>query len=431
MKVKFFLNPPNKSGECLIVMKTWDITTPTGLPTVFSTNEKILPRHWKDGRAVKSFPQSLWLNAILDKYENKALNFIRQHQIEHDRPPSSEEIKTYLNDFKAQLSGKAAKKEKDTSFMGIARTIISELETKNKRAARGTRTWETYKSTMKEVEAFVKETRRSFDWEAIDTDWLAAYQEWLFARGNNHNTVTGKFKRVKRVLNYAKDEGLYKGEQHRRRSLALSFQRSDEIYLTVDDLMQLYHLDLSHTTLERTRDTFLLDAFAAGFRFGDLEGLGAGKIIDLAGRQALKLHTGKTDTAVVTPGSWYLDEFLEKYKNGFPKRITGQVYNRNIKKICKLAGLDRPTTLRKNIKGKNEDVTKPLYMWARAYTARYSFATNLYLAGVELKMISVLLGHSNTTTTETYIKAKQMATALKMSELAFFAEKPKVRGAAK
>jgi site-specific recombinase XerD len=421
MNVKFFLNPPTKvGGKSLILMKTWDITTETGKPTVFSINEKISAEHWDStkGRAAKAHPQATWLNAILSKYETKAIDFIRQHQVAKDCPPTSAALKANLLSLKEQLSGKAKPTEATNTFLSIFDKVIAELKKS------GALTYRHYESTKRGVIAFAKAQRLSLEWQDLDADWFTAYQDWLFANGDNQNTVTGKWKRIKRVLNTAKDLGLYTGEQHRRRSLAMSFQKADEIFLTMDELMKLYHLDLSHTTLAKTRDTFLLDAFAAGFRFGDLSGLGEGKIINLGDRQALKLHTGKTDTTVVTPGSWYLDEFLAKYRGNFPKRLTNQVYNKNIKKICKLAGLDTPTTLRKNKAGKNVEVTLPKYMWASQYTARYSFATNLKLAGVDLKFISTLLGHSNMKTTETYIKSSQMDTALAMSDIAFFTTKP-------
>ncbi len=421
MTVKFFLNPPPEGRqESLILLKTWDILTESGKPTVFSINEKISKSHWDSdkGRALKSYQQSTWLNALLAKYETKALDFIRQCQVTNERPPTSFELKAHLQAFKAQISGKAKPAETDTSFFAIFAKVTAEIK------KTGADTWKHYASTMRGVQTFVKEKRLSTEWQALDADWFAAYQEWLFAKGDNQNTVTGKWKRIKRVLNYAKDAGLYQGAQHHRRSLSMSFQKADEIYLTTDELMALYQLDVSHTTLEKTRDTFLLDSFAAGFRFGDLSGLGEGKIINLNDRQALKLHTGKTDTAVITPGSWYLDEFLEKYKGRFPKRLTNQVYNRNIKKICKLAGITQPTTLRKNIAGKNTEVTKPKYMWATQYTGRYSFATNLKLSGVDIKFISILLGHKKVATTETYIKANELDTAMAMSNIAFFTTKP-------
>jgi site-specific recombinase XerD len=421
MTIKFFLNPPPKGrATCLILLKTWDIPSESGKPTVFSINEKISKKDWDatKGRALKSYPQATWLNAILSKYETKALDFIRQHQVDKDCPPSSEALKAHLTTYKAQLTGKAATTSNAVTFESQWQKTIDELKKKK------TDTWRHYASTLKQIKVFAKEKRLSLAFEAMNAEWFQLYQDWLFEQGDNTNTVTAKWKRLKRVLNIEGDDNPYQSKDHRRRSLALSFQKADEIYLTNSELMALYNLDLSHTTLEKTRDTFLLDSFAAGFRFGDLSGLGEGKIINLNDRQALKLHTGKTDTAVITPNSWFLDEFLQKYKGNFPKRLTNQVYNRNIKKLCMMAGINQPTTLRKNIAGKNTEVTRPKYMWATQYTGRYSFATNLKLSGVDIKFISILLGHKKVATTETYIKANELDTAMAMSSIAFFTTKP-------
>ena len=79
-------------------------------------------------------------------------------------------------------------------------------------------------------------------------------------------------------------------------------------------------------------------------------------------------------------------------------------YNEVVRKICRCVGIDTICTATKA--GKSE--TAPKWEHASSHTARRSFATNLYLAGVSLEDISMMMGHGkNIETTKRYICAER------------------------
>lgn len=79
-------------------------------------------------------------------------------------------------------------------------------------------------------------------------------------------------------------------------------------------------------------------------------------------------------------------------------------YNDVVRKICRCVGIDTICTVVKA--GKNE--TAPKWKLASSHTARRSFATNLYLAGVSLEDIAMMMGHGkNIETTKRYICAER------------------------
>jgi site-specific recombinase XerD len=417
MKVGFFLKSYQRD-PALILLKCWGIKSFRDR-FAFSIGESISPPHWdkkaQRAKLLKDNRQAAHLNAILDKYEDEAMNFIRQYQLKHTKPPTAEELRRQLERLKAKLNGRPL--EEENGFRTWVKAEVDKIYKKNPATGRSYRSW------YREFHEFCKATRRTMEWGSMNSELFTAYQSYLIDKGQLHNTVTMKWKRLKRMLNAGAEMGLYESQEHRRKSLAKSYEKADNHFLTVDKLMKIYSLELPEwSPLEKYRDTFLLDAFAAGFRFSDLSALEDGKLITLVNRAAMKIETKKTKTSVITPGSWYLDEFLKKYRGNMPKRVSNQKYNKYIKEVCKLAGLNEPVTLRKG----DEEITMPEFQAVSQYTARYSFATNLYLAGVEIKQISVLLGHKRVSTTETYIKAKQLDTALAMSKNPFFTEKPAV-----
>ena len=79
-------------------------------------------------------------------------------------------------------------------------------------------------------------------------------------------------------------------------------------------------------------------------------------------------------------------------------------FNIVIRKICKDCKIDSICTLRR--RGKEE--TGPKWQFVSSHTARRSFATNLYLAGVSIEDIAILMGHGkNIETTKRYICAER------------------------
>jgi len=79
-------------------------------------------------------------------------------------------------------------------------------------------------------------------------------------------------------------------------------------------------------------------------------------------------------------------------------------YNDVVRRICTRIGLDTVCTVTKA--GQNR--TAPKYELVSSHTARRTFATNLYLAGVSLEDIAMMMGHGkNIETTKRYICAER------------------------
>lgn len=422
------IEPYLKKGKkyALIVLKSW-YNQSEKLPFVFSTGERIDPDHWDHARKEaneKKGKKYKWLNATIKRYKDAAQEFYFQTLTVHTRPPSHAELKEHLLTLKDEMKGITRTKSGEVvSLMQYIERYIKRLENDPETSEHTSKMYGVLFNNLTDFNAANPD--RKLDFKALNLEWFEAWQNWNFE--TNHlakNTVAGYWKRFKRVLSEAADDGLYTGADHARRSLAMSFQDADEIYFTSDELMRIYHADLTASPhLEKYRDVFLFNAFAGGWRFSDLGKLGAGNIIALTTTSIVKFHTEKTDEAVYIPSSWYFEEFMSKYGRKMPK-ITSQKFNDAIKEIARLAGLTEPVTLRKNKGGKNIKVTKEKWQWAHQYTARYSFAYALDEAGIPLLKIRDLMGHKNVKTTERYIKRGKMTTVKSLADHPFFTQKP-------
>lgn len=99
-----------------------------------------------------------------------------------------------------------------------------------------------------------------------------------------------------------------------------------------------------------------------------------------------------------------LRRFLADHK----KRNTGiDVFNETVRAICRNCKINTLSTITRA----NKTVTTEKWRLVSSHTARRTFATNLYLAGVTLEDIAIMMGHGkNIETTKRYICAERQVT---------------------
>ena len=130
--------------------------------------------------------------------------------------------------------------------------------------------------------------------------------------------------------------------------------------------------------------------------------------------------TGKKVTVPITQktADWitFIQEHYDEF-DGAKSTPASQrmVYNRHIRSACKAAYINAPAV---RVRG-GKEVTEPKWKIVTSHTARRSFATNLYLAGMDPHQVSKLLGHfSAEITLRCYICAER--TTMPEAALAYF-----------
>lgn len=96
---------------------------------------------------------------------------------------------------------------------------------------------------------------------------------------------------------------------------------------------------------------------------------------------------------------------LRDYLSNTTKRATDQAtFNDTIRAICRKCDIDTICSIDKG----GKSVTEEKWKLVSSHTARRSFATNLYLAGISLEDIALMMGHGkNIETTKRYICAER------------------------
>ncbi|MEI7661371.1 MAG: site-specific integrase [Bacteroidota bacterium] len=177
----------------------------------------------------------------------------------------------------------------------------------------------------------------------------------------------------------------------------------DTVYLTTDEIQALYEYPIEIPEKRRVRDLIVLNCFT-GLRHSDwakvtLENIQDGK---------LYIRTQKTDEPVIIPAKPLVLEILTKYNNKLGV-LSLQKTNEAMRFIGQIAFTN---------KVKSGNINK--WIEIRTHTARRSFATNAYLAGIPMHDIMEITGHRKTESFLKYIRVTKLETAEKLKDHPFF-----------
>lgn len=208
---------------------------------------------------------------------------------------------------------------------------------------------------------------------------IKLYDNWLYGKGYSQPTIHNYHKRNKVYIREAMSLGLLKdypyagvvvkrGKNKRRR------------FLYQEELDKIRNAKIPNESISRVRDMFVFQSFT-GLAYADLAKFNF--------KRDVIEHDGKyiiNDVRVKTEENYYIVllspalEVLKRYNFELPI-ISNAQYNLRLKLVADYAGLDKNLT---------------------THMARHTFATLALTKGVQLKVVSKMLGHSSIKVTEEY-----------------------------
>lgn len=238
------------------------------------------------------------------------------------------------------------------------------------------------------------------EWKARDENPDFYKDVKLYADYNirpmSKNTISAHAKRLFMFLNWCVRNG-YLGDQTYNNVTIDQQVYGTPYYLTIEERDKVYYTDFSYDArLDYHKDKFIFQCLV-GCRHNDLAALTwnhivEGNFIEYIPHKNL-LH-GKTDV-VRCPLCDKAKEILERLDPTMPYlfiKYCEENYRRDIKRILKLAGIDRLVTIQDPVT--RQAVQKPIYEVAASHLARRTFIGNLYKQTHDPALISTLTGHA-------------------------------------
>jgi len=167
---------------------------------------------------------------------------------------------------------------------------------------------------------------------------------------------------------------------------------STAVWTTEQEVEQLSKVRTRTNAEQYTLTMYLIQAYT-GARVSDATKFTTTNITN----DRLSYVSEKTGIAVTIPVKPKVRELIERIPLLTP--ISNVTYCKVIKELCARAGISAKTTVFKG----GKDVTEAKFNLISTHTARRSFATNLYLRGLDLYAISKYMGHASTAMTENYL----------------------------
>ena len=218
--------------------------------------------------------------------------------------------------------------------------------------------------------------------------------ECRFPKQRGQNSIIGTMSRLHTFVRWSIKRGYMNRDPYDDYVIGTAIYGTP-FYLTKEERNQLYQAKFpDNPGLEVQRDIFIFQCFI-GCRVGDLMKMTKNNVINGAIEYVPRKTKEGRPYTVRVPLSPTALEILERYKDQPDGRllpfICEQDYNRDIKKMIKLAGIDRVVTTLNTITRKEEK--HPIWEVASSHMARRVLVGNLYKEVKDPNLIAKISGH--------------------------------------
>ncbi|MDB9873032.1 site-specific integrase [Flavobacteriaceae bacterium] len=253
------------------------------------------------------------------------------------------------------------------------------------------------------IQEFESDFGQSIMLDTIDHMLVNAFKEWLLTEKEySLNNAGLQLKLLKMICKEAERMSI-NVNPYTRHIESFTQKSKDRVLQTIsfEEIKQIKALRDLPSTLENARKWILIGLYV-GQRVSDLLALKPSQLRFIENGVYIDINQQKTDK-YVTVG--VVDkEVIQILKKNFPYSISAQLFNRQIKQICQIAGINEMVsgyklcskTRRKKLG------THPKHSLISSHDLRRSFATN-YFGKIETPILMQITGHSKESTFLSYI----------------------------
>lgn len=285
-------------------------------------------------------------------------------------------------------------------------------------------------SCMKSIKEFEKYVDKKITLDEIDSNFRNSYVSWLTEQGYQLLSIRGKLSVIRTCMKAALTEHFTNNDRFLYNGFVPQKNPIDHVYLTPQQISEMLDFNISTRKeliarvneasfendkrkeelinfitdrqaeiIRSSRDIFIVGCLT-GQRSSDYMRINKNMITTINQTRFIKLIQEKTGKTVYIPEDYRVKDILRRYKGTLPK-VPQHKLNKHIKTIAELMGWTDKPCFDKNRIGRKSG---PRFCdMICSHTARRSFATNSYIAGVPLKSIMAITGHSSEESLRNYL----------------------------
>jgi len=384
-----------------------------------NSNERLYARITVAGeRTEVSLGQDI-ASGLFDQNAQRCLKSSKEARLAND---FLETVKYKLNDYRKELMLDGNEITADSlkrKYMGIplndeiyTPTILELYEIHNSKMKElvdidiAKATYKRHSTSKSHVASFIKYQFGQDDLELdrIDFRFLSDYEHYFkIVKKCNHNSTMKYIKNLGKVIRLGLAEGYMTRNPFDK--FKLTYKTVQRDILTIEEVEKLVKMKIPEERLDRVRDLFVFCIYT-GLAFVDVTNLKMEHLVKTnEGTTWIKNSRCKTSVSFLIPLLPIPVRLIKKYEGFFKRDIDGSVlptlsnqkYNSYLKELAIRAKISKNLT---------------------SHLARHTFATTITLnEGVPLEVVSKMLGHSDTKTTQIYAKIQEKAIMTGMKKL--------------
>jgi hypothetical protein len=365
------------------------------------------------------------LDSILNKFEK---NLILNNNFEDI---TNKECRNLYDSIQNELFGRQIK-EKEIIVEELSFNIISYFEhyikqyvkipSQSSRKLIKKNSMRSYVNSKKVIEKYMKTKNiKKLDFCDINRKFYTDFYEYLLDENFSLNYIGTIIQKLKTIMKSSFDFDYHSNLEFQKSYFSKVEETINHPYLNLQELKLISNLVLEDEQDDTIRDIFVIQC-NSGMRIQDLLDFIKNPEFVNVNNSARLLHKeqGKTNTDVYAPLNKQIQKILDKRNGELPKYIHQNKINKRIKEICRKANIITPFTIKRTEGRERKTFTKPKYKFICTHTARRSFCTNAYMAGIPPHLIMLISGHKTEKTFMLYIKADLELKASKFSDYEYF-----------
>lgn len=254
-------------------------------------------------------------------------------------------------------------------------------------------TFRNTQTTVRHLEEFIG--NRNIKISDINEAFVQGFHGYLIKKELLNNSISKNLRVFRTFLNWCADK-----QQNYLTAIDFNVKirenEIDVIFLSFDEVLKLYSLEIANEALARVRDVFVFGCFT-GMRYGDIAKLTRADVSDHQIRFRIE-KAGKTKSHTV-PLAPQAKAILDKYKD-LPEGkalpvISNQKMNDALKEVGKLADFNEIVTVAEQL-GNGKIVEKQFkkHELITCHTSRKSFITISMMLGMSENVVKSITGHS-------------------------------------
>ncbi|MCL1933974.1 MAG: site-specific integrase [Candidatus Azobacteroides sp.] len=396
-----------------------------------SLGESVPVKYWNENKnrckLVREYPEGPFINKNLDDIEKIITDIINFYGlVTPTEIQVRDDYKNYRKNMNVKVGG-VIENEEIQYLVNFASKFKNESD-------RSGSTKDHYGTTINKLIEYQNKFNVKLRFYDIDMSFYNKFKKWMIEQNYSKNYIGALIKDIKTFMNQSSDAGLHSFDGHKHKEFKSDKEDTDAIYLNTEEIEKIYNIEFTEelllnngfakkknnlkraiASLNEERDRFLIGCYTA-LRHSDYSRI---DILNF-NEDLVSVWTVKRDKKVYIPIHYRLREIMRRRNNVLPANISEQKHNEHIKIIGRLAGIDSETLLTKTRGGSRENIIRKKYEFITSHTCRRSGASNMYLAGIDIKFIQDILGHSKVEQTLKYIKVSAEDNAKRLQSHPYF-----------